>query len=85
MGYRVYRKDHQYTPSVAEIEIHKERIEALLKDGYSVTAIMRKMNWGNDLTLRSWLKNHEVLDNIRKQNGTTAQHFGNPAIERIIR
>jgi hypothetical protein len=76
MATRVYRKDQVRTPTVSEIEPFRPRISEMLHDGYSITAIIRKMGWGNDIPLRSWLKSNPELDLLRTKNGIVSQYNG---------
>lgn len=69
---RVYRPKDS-TPNVKEIEAYRDRIQDLLKDGYAVQAIVRKLGWGNDIPLRSWLRLNPELDTLRARNGKIAQ------------
>jgi len=82
-GTRLYRKIPPVTPTVIELDTYKVHISALLEDGFSVTAIIRKFNWGNDLTLRAWLKKNPELDKLRQHNGLMAQKYSTHVLRDI--
>jgi IS30 family transposase len=72
---RTYHRSPFVTPEVKDIEGHRVHISALLKDGFSITAIVRRLNWKSDCALRNWLKQNPELDKLREYNGKMAQRY----------
>jgi hypothetical protein len=76
---RTYHRSPLVTPDENDVETYRVHISALLKDGFSITAIVRRLNWGNDIPLRKWLKRHPELDKLREYNGKMAQRYSDKA------